>query len=162
MSFDCLLLLYLRKNGFTSASVALHGCMCARLCPTLCHQAPPSMGFSRQEHCSGLPSPILGHLPDPGIEPMSLSSPASTGGFFASGTTWETIVIFSSGQSLSRVRLFAAPRIAARQASLSITNSRSLSKLMSNESVMSSSHLILCRPLLLPPPIPSSILGLYN
>ena len=60
-------------------------------------------------------------------------------------------------QSLSYVRLFATPLIAARQASVSITNSRSLSKLMSIESVMPSSHLILCRPLLLLPPIPLSI-----
>ena len=58
---------------------------------------------------------------------------------------------------LSRVRLFATPLTAARQASLSITNSQSLLKLMSIESVMPSSHLILCRPLLLLPPIPPSI-----
>ena len=64
---------------------------------------------------------------------------------------------FSSVQPLSRVRLFATPRIAARQASLSITNSRSLLKLMSIELVMPSSHLILCGPLLLLPPIPPSI-----
>ena len=64
---------------------------------------------------------------------------------------------FSSVQSLSRVRFFATPWIAAHQASLSITNSRSSLKLMSIESVMPSSHLILCRPLLLLPPIPPSI-----
>ena len=64
---------------------------------------------------------------------------------------------FSSVQSLSRVQLFATPWIAARQASLSITSSRSLLKLMPIESVMPSSHLILCRPLLLLPPIPPSI-----
>ena len=64
---------------------------------------------------------------------------------------------FSSVQSLSRVRLFATPWIAAHQASLSITNSRSLLKLMSIESVMPSSHLTLCRPLLLLPQIPPSI-----
>ena len=63
---------------------------------------------------------------------------------------------FSSVQLLSRVRLFATPWIAARQASLSITNSRSSLKLTSIESVMLSSHLILCCPLLLPP-IPPSI-----
>ena len=55
----------------------------------------------------------------------------------------------SSVQSLSRVRLFATPWIAARQASLSITNSHSSLRLASIESVMPSSHLILCRPLLL-------------
>ena len=64
---------------------------------------------------------------------------------------------FSSVQSLSRVRLFVTSWIAARQASLSITNSWSLLKLMSIESVMPCSHLILCRPLLLLPPIPPSI-----
>ena len=64
---------------------------------------------------------------------------------------------FSSVQSLSRVRLFAIPWIAACQASLSITNSWSSLKLMSIESVMPSSHLILCCPLLLLPPIPPSI-----
>ena len=57
---------------------------------------------------------------------------------------------FSSVQSLSHVRLFATPWTAAHQASLSITNSQSLLKLMSIESVMPSNHLILCRPLLLP------------
>ena len=58
-----------------------------------------------------------------------------------------------SVQSLSRVHLFATPWTAACQASLSITNSRSLLKLMSIESVMPSNHLILCCPLLLPPSI---------
>ena len=64
---------------------------------------------------------------------------------------------FSSVQSLSRVRLFATPWIAARQASLSTTNSQSSLKLTSIESVMPSSHLILCRPLLLLSLIPPSI-----
>ena len=63
----------------------------------------------------------------------------------------------SSVQSLSRVRLFTTPWITARQASLSVSNSRSLLRLMSIESVMPSSHLILCHPLLLLPPIPPSI-----
>ena len=63
----------------------------------------------------------------------------------------------SSVQSLSRVRLFATPWIAARQASLSITNSRSSLRLTSIESVMPSSYLILCPPLLLLLPIPPSI-----
>ena len=63
----------------------------------------------------------------------------------------------SSVQSLSRVRLFATPWTAAHQASLSITNSRSPPKLMSTELVTPSNHLILCRPLLLPPSIFPSI-----
>ena len=70
---------------------------------------------------------------------------------------WPLGTIIRSDQSLSRVRLFGTPWIAARQASLSITNSRSSPRLVSMESVMPSSHLILCRPLLLLPPIPPSI-----
>ena len=66
-------------------------------------------------------------------------------------------VQFSSFQSLSHVRLFATLWIAAHQASLSITNSRSSLRLTSIESVMPSSHLILGRPLLLLPPIPPRI-----
>ena len=65
--------------------------------------------------------------------------------------------VSQSVQSLSRVQLFATPWIAARQASLSITNSRSSPRLTSIESVMPSSRLILCRPLVLLPPIPPSI-----
>ena len=69
---------------------------------------------------------------------------------------------FSSVQSLSRVQLFATLCIIARQATLSITNSRSLPKPMPIESVMPSSHLILCHPLHLPPPIPPSIKVFFN
>ena len=65
--------------------------------------------------------------------------------------------VYSSVQSLSCVQLFVTPWIAARQASLSITNSQSSLRFMSFESVMPSSHLILCLPLLLLPPIPPSI-----
>ena len=67
------------------------------------------------------------------------------------------MIQFSSVQSLSRVRLFATPRIAARQASLSITISRSSLRLTSIEPVMPSSHLILSRPLLLLPSVFLSI-----
>ena len=70
---------------------------------------------------------------------------------------WCKCTVLSSVQSLSHVRLFANPWTAAHQASLPITNSRSLPKLMSIESVMPSNHLILCRPLLLLPSIFSSI-----
>ena len=73
------------------------------------------------------------------------------------GFSWLCTLQFSSVQSLSHVWLFATPWIAAHQASLSITNSQSLLKPLSIESVMPSSHLILCRPLLLLPPIPPSI-----
>ena len=64
---------------------------------------------------------------------------------------------FRSVQPLSRARLFATPSTTARQACLSITNSRSLLRLMSIESVMPPNHLILCHPLLLLPSIPPSI-----
>ena len=71
--------------------------MCAQLlqpCPTAfdamdCSQAPLSMGFSMQAYWSGLPSPPPGDLPNPGIEPTSLMSPALASGLFTSSATWE-------------------------------------------------------------------------
>ena len=72
--------------------------------------------------------------------------------------SWTTLLFkVSSVQSLNRVQLFATPWTAARQASLSITNSRSLPKLMSIESVIPSNHLILYHPLLLLPSVFPSI-----
>ena len=53
------------------------------------YRAPLSMGFSRQEYWSGLLCPPPGDLPDPGIEPLSLTSPALGGGFFSPSATWE-------------------------------------------------------------------------
>ena len=76
-------------------------------------------------------------------------------GFLLRSNCSQTIPKFSPVQSLSRVQLFATPWTAVCQASLSITNSRSLLKLMSIESVMPSNHLILCHPLLLPSIFPS-------
>ena len=67
------------------------------------------------------------------------------------------LTVFRSVQSLNSVQLFETPWTAAHQASLSITNSRSLLKLMSIEWVMPSNHLMLCRPLFLPPSIFPSI-----
>ena len=90
------------------------------------------------------------------------------GGSFSSRSAFSSAPTFLSDptvvvvQSLSRVRLFAIPWTAARQVSLSITNSRSLLRFMSIESVMPSSHLILCYPLLLPPSIFPSIRVFYN
>ena len=77
-------------------------------------------------------------------------------------TDTENISQFSSVQTLSRVRLFVTPWIAARQASLSITNSQSLPKLMSIELEMPSNHLFLCRPLLLLPTVFPSITVFSN
>ena len=65
-----------------------------QLCVTLwtvAYKAPLSSGFSRQEYWNGLPCPSPRDLPDPGIKPMSLMSPALAGGFFTTRTTWEAI-----------------------------------------------------------------------
>ena len=56
-------------------------------------QAPLSMGFSRQEYWSGLSFPSPGDLPNPGIEPGSLASPAMASGFFTTGTAWKLVFI---------------------------------------------------------------------
>ena len=122
-------------------------------------QAPLSMEFSKQEYWSGELFPFPGDLPNPGTEPRSPalqvdSLPSEPPG---KPRNWHTYTQFSSVLSLSHVWLFATPWIAAHQASLSITNSRSSLRLTSIESVMPSSHLILCCPLLLLPPIPPSI-----
>ena len=59
---------------------------------TLARQAPLSMGFSQQGYWSGLPCPPPGDLPDLGIKPVSLTSPALAGGFFTANITWEALV----------------------------------------------------------------------
>ena len=59
---------------------------------TVSHQVPLSMEFSGQEYWSGLPFLFPGGLPDPGIEPQSLMSPALSGGFFTTSNTWEARV----------------------------------------------------------------------
>ena len=102
--------------------------------------------------------------------PMDCSPPGSSahGIFQARVMEWGAIAFsmistqFSSVQLLSRVRLFVTPWIAALQASLSITNPRSSLRFMSIESVMPSSHVILCHPLLLLSPIPPSIKVFFN
>ena len=126
---------------------------------TVAHQAPLSMEFSRQESWSWLPLPTPRNFPNPRIEPTSLVSSATAGRFLSNRATCETPNShqFSSVHSLSCVWLFATPWTVARQASLSITNSQSLFKLMSIEWMMPSSHLILCHSLLLLPPIHPNI-----
>ena len=74
----------------------MRACVCAKSlqpCPTLCDalDCPLSMGFSRQEYWSGSPCPPPGDLPNPGIEPGSLMSPALAGGFFTTSTTRKAI-----------------------------------------------------------------------
>ena len=103
-------------------------------------------------------APAWGKAECPTSHKVSTSSPARSSVQFSRSVMSDSLCLkFSSVQSFSHVQLFATPWTAVRQASLSITNSRSLLKLMPIELVMPSSHLILCRPLLLLPPIPASI-----
>ena len=105
---------------------------------TIACQNPLPMGFSRQEYWSGPALPTPGNLPHPGIKPASPALPL-------------TYQLFSH----SVVSDSVTPWTAARQASLLITNSQNLLKLMSIPSVMPSNHLILCCLLLLPSVFPS-------
>ena len=131
---------------------------CVRLFATLwtvAHQAPLSVGFSRQECWSGLPCLPWGDLPNLETEPHLPVSPALQAYYLSLAPPGKPITHdqFSSVQSLSRFQLLVTPWTAARRASLSITNCWSLLKLMSIESVMPSNHLILCHPFLLLPSI---------
>ena len=112
------------------------------------HQALLAMGFLRQEYGSGLPFPPPGTLPHP-RDGTYVSFVSCIAGRFL--TCWATSV--QSVRLLIQVRLFVNPWTALHQASLSITNSWSMLKLTSMESVMTSNHLILCHPLLLLPSI---------
>ena len=114
-------------------------------CP---HQAPKDPSHRAQLLCREF-SCILGC-----DEQAQDQSDFELPGIFCCHAPWHSVQ-FSSVQSLSHVQLFVAPWTVACQASLSITNSRSLLKPMSIESVMPSNHLTLCRPLLLPSIFPS-------
>ena len=171
MHYNICLMYWFFYKKCLKLSVCVCVCVCvlvAQSCPTFCnsmdyiaHQAPLSLGFSSQEYRSS------GHCLLQGSSRPRDGTWVSCipGRFFTVRATREvpysepsfSSVQFSSGQSLSHVRLFATPQIAAGQASLSITNSRSLLTVMSIESVMPFSHLILYCPLLLLPPIPPSI-----
>ena len=97
--FDkCLICSILCSPSLLLRKLKLNACMLscfshAQLSATLqtaAHQAPLSIGFSRQKYCSGLPCPPPGDLPNPATtEPMSLMSPASAGRFFTTIATWE-------------------------------------------------------------------------
>ena len=118
---------------------------------TIAHQAPLSIKFSRQGYWSQLPFPSPGGLADPAIKP---ESPALAGGFFALPHRGSPFYAFRSVQFSCSV-LSDSLQPHGLQASLSITNSRSLLKSMSIELVMPFSHLILCHLLLLPSVFPS-------
>ena len=82
---------------FTICEGKLLSCVQLFLTPwTVAHQAPPPMGFSRQEYCSGLPFPSPGDLPDAGMEPMTL---ASAGGFFTAEPTGKPIYLIQQANS---------------------------------------------------------------
>ena len=137
-------------------------------CPTLCNPMDSTVhGILQARILEWVAIPFSSRSSQPGDQTQVSHI---TGRFFTSWATRVSIgyILFSepsagskeylsSVQLLSRVRLFATPWTAAPQASLSITNSRSSLKLMCIESVIPSSHLILCHPLLLLPPIPPSI-----
>ena len=122
-------------------------CSVARLCPTLCDPMDCSMPVFPVFHCLLEFAQTLVHWVNDAIQPSHVLSYL----LFMTVMMW----FFSSVQLLSHVRLFATSETAARQASLSITNFRSLLKFMSIESVMPANHLILCHPLLLPSIFPS-------
>jgi len=150
---------------------------------TVTHQTPLSMEFFRQEYWSGLPfsSPGESFWPRDWIQVSCIAGGIFTTKLLGTWTSWEQRMSFlypdsiflknklflhafkyiwyhqSSVQSLSCVQLFVTPWTVAHQASLSITNSQSLFKFMSVESVIPSNHLIFCHPLLLRPSIFPSI-----
>ena len=119
------------------------------------HQTPLSMGFSRQEHWSGLLCPPQQDLLNPGIEPLSLMSPALAGGFFTTSATWEALICcYSVAKSYSTLCHFMD---CSTLRSLSLTISWNFLKRMFIELIMPSNHLILCHPLFLLPSIFPSI-----
>ena len=109
---------------------------------TVAHQAPLSMGFFRQEYWSGFPFPSPGDLPDPGVES---TSPVSAGGFFTTVPPGKSSIYIQFSSVAQSCPTLCNAMNHSSQASLSITNSQSSLKLRSIESVMPSSHLILCR-----------------
>ena len=126
---------------------------CVSLCDpgTVAWKVPLSMGFFQARMLEWVAISSFSGSSNPRIEPMSLMSPALAGDslpLVPAGKPHRYRYI-SSVQLLSRVQVFATPWTVARQASLSISNSWSLLKLMSI-------HLILCRPLLLPSVFPAS------
>ena len=92
----------LEKQFIKSAACVLNQFSCVRLFVTLwtvAHQAPLSLGFSRQEYWSGVLCPPPGDLPDPGIKPISVTSPALARGFFTTSATWEALLNQIMGQT---------------------------------------------------------------
>ena len=94
-------------NSCNSRALLSHFC-CVQLLVilrTVAHQTSWSMGFSRQECWSGLPCPPPGNLPDPGIKPKSLTSPALAGGFFTPSASWEALGTVADSNKNTQVSL---------------------------------------------------------
>ena len=154
-------------------TICMYVCVCVCVCVLshvqlfatlwiIAHQAPLSMGFSRQEYWSRLPFPSTGDLLHPGIKPVSPASPALQADSLSLKPLGHLVRKISSVQFSSVAQscpLFETTWIAARQASLSITNSWSSLKLTSIESVMPSSHLSSPYP---PAPNPSQHQSLFQ
>ena len=128
----------MQTSFFQSSPASVNGITISG-CPIKCLRIVPNSTLTHQQILSALPQ--------------------SSFMLFPSVLCWSELLLsqFSSAESLNRVQFFVTPWTAACQASLSITNSQSLLKLMSIESMMPSNHLILCHPLLLLPSIFPSI-----
>ena len=138
------------QNPYSSSATAAKSLQsCPTLCDPIASRPPgsPSLGFSRQEHWSGLPFPSLKLLLV--LQATIIMARVHFLGYFLISKV--TLLV----QSLNHVWVLATLETAAHQAFLSITNSRSLHKVMSIELVMLSSHLILCHPLLMPSIFPN-------
>ena len=142
------------KGSVFSAPQRWSGVQAKSKCLTSCPEprfgrcAPRTKKAAKNQHVSPWFSLLYNPMP---------SSTCCINNFLMPLNIREFVFVFSSVQSLSHVQLFATPWIAVRQASLFIINSQSSLRLTSIESVMPSSHLILCCPLQLLPPIPPSI-----
>ena len=152
----CIFFLSVYNLFFTYPSILAFLCsiksVLLTFCDTMDHSStgPLLTGFPNQEYCNGLPCPPPGDLPHSRIEPRSPQSPALQEDPLLLSHWGSQFIFFSWAQLLSRVQLFAIPWTVVRWVSFSITNSRSLLKLMSIKSAMPSNYLILCIPLLLP------------
>ena len=144
------------KATYHSTIITVCVCVCVCVCVSVCLSV-----------CTCYVASVMSDSLQPiGLQPARLlclwDSPGKNTGVSCHALLQVYKYVFTSVQSLSHVRLFATHWTAALQASLSITNSQSLLKLTSMESVMPSNHLIMCCPLLLPPSIFPSIRVLSN
>ena len=115
------------------------------------------MGFPRQEYWSGLPCPLPGDCPSPGIKPIPLPSPELVGGFFTISATWEAHVKYKISSVAQSCLTLCNPMDCSMPGFPVHHQLQKLAETQSIKSVMPSNHLILCHPLLLLPSIFPSI-----